>query len=293
MQSDRFGRATFSPLLERAARWVVDRIGEAAYLLWRSRCQDLCANLAHVLGLPADSRTVRSAARRAFQASARNIAALLVLRLTRGRWWPVIEMERAPVALSDSPVILVSAHLGPFDVVAATIISARGLRLVSVAAPMRPWWVDRLMRWLRGVSGIELVPPTTAGLFRVRRALHAGKPVVFLVDRDVTGSGRLVSFFGARTTLPDGPLRLARRLNCPIVPVFCYRAENGYRIRYGEPLRVARTAKRQQDITVALEALVRQLEWAIREAPDQWLVFSPVWRRERGRPRLVSRRFLV
>jgi KDO2-lipid IV(A) lauroyltransferase len=202
-------------------------------------------------------------------------------------------MEGAPVALSGSPIILVSAHLGPFDVAAATLASTRRLRLVSVAAPMRPWWIDRSMRWLRGVSGIELVPPTAAGLLRVRRALQTGTPVVFLVDRDPAGNGQLVSFFGARTTLPDGPLRLARRLNCPIVPVFCYRAEHGYRVRSGEPLRVARTANRQQDITVALEALARQLECAIREAPDQWLVFSPVWRRGRGRPRPVSRRLFA
>ncbi|WP_041435998.1 lysophospholipid acyltransferase family protein [Thermomicrobium roseum] len=293
MRGDRFGRALRLPLLERPACWVVDRIGEAAYLLWRSRRADLCANLAHVLGLPADSCAVRSAARRAFQASARNIAALLVLRLTGGRWRPVVEMEGAPVALSGSPVILVSAHLGPFDVAAATLASTRRLRLVSVAAPMRPWWIDRSMRWLRGVSGIELVPPTAAGLLRVRRALQTGTPVVFLVDRDPAGNGQLVTFFGARTTLPDGPLRLARRLNCPIVPVFCYRAEHGYRVRSGEPLRVARTANRQQDITVALEALARQLECAIREAPDQWLVFSPVWRRGRGRPRPVSRRLFA
>ncbi|WP_448575095.1 lysophospholipid acyltransferase family protein [Thermomicrobium sp.] len=293
MPGDRFGHASCLPLLERAACWVVDRIGEAAYLLWRSRCEDLCANLAHVLGLPADSGSVRSAARRAFQASARNIAALLVLRLTGARWRPVTVLEEVPAALSNSPVIFVSAHLGPFDVVAATLVSAHGLRLVSMAAPMRPWWVDRLMRWLRGVSGIELVPPTPAGLFRVRRALLAGRPVVFLVDRDVTGNGQQVHFFGRPTTLPDAPLRLARRLNCPIAPVFCYRAANGYRIRWGEPLRVARTANREQDLTVALEALVRQLEGAIREAPDQWLVFSPVWRGKRGRPRLVARRLLA
>ena len=46
--------------------------------------------------------------------------------------------------------------------------------------------------------------------------------VCLLADRDLTGDGVEVEFFGERTTLPGGPAMLALRGGAPLLPAGCY-----------------------------------------------------------------------
>ena len=46
--------------------------------------------------------------------------------------------------------------------------------------------------------------------------------VCLLADRDLTGDGVEVEFFGERTTLPGGPAMIALRGGAPLLPVGCY-----------------------------------------------------------------------
>jgi KDO2-lipid IV(A) lauroyltransferase len=257
-------------------RFVADRLGDAAYLALPRYRRAAAANLARVLGEPSDSPAVRAAVRGAFRASVRNFLALAVLRVVGRLWSPALVVEFDAVAPETlrGPVVIVSAHLGPFDVVAA-LLARHGHSFVVVGEPMRPRWLDRCVRWLRGQGGVALVPASREGLWRIRQALGAARPVVFLVDRRVDRGGRLVRFFGAPACLPEAPLRLAHRWRCPLVPAFAFRTADGYRVRLGTPIALDGARERMRE---ACDELVTRLEAAIRASPDQWLVFQPVWR---------------
>lgn len=250
--------------------------GDLAYWLFRDYREGACANLARVLGTSTDAPRVRAAARLAFRAAVRNFAALAALHLTRGRWRPRIQLDVADDGTVLSPRdILVSAHLGPFDVVAAMLARDR-FAIVTIAGPLRPKLLGSIVSWLRSAPSLSVLPVTPGGLRRAIRAWRNGRWLVLLLDRDLIGRGQQVAFFGVPTRLPDGPIRLAQRLGCRVRPVFCYRTSQGYRVRFGRPLAVPvgnspETARR------VLQEVVHELEAAIRAAPDQWLVFSPVW----------------
>ena len=53
-------------------------------------------------------------------------------------------------------------------------------------------------------------------------ALRNNEVVCLLADRDLTGDGVEVEFFGERTTLPGGPAMLALRGGAPLLPAGCY-----------------------------------------------------------------------
>lgn len=262
-------------LLIRIATWCVDRVGDVAYWLlphYRAAAQ---WNLAHVLGAPPDSAPVRGAVRAAFRYSARNYLAVALVRLSGGRWSPPVTIEQTePITTKD---ILISAHLGPFDVV-AQLVARRGMCLATLVATEESVIAQKVATWLRSGPGLHLWPVNQAGWRRVVRAWQRGScHLTFLVDRDLAGRGRPILFFGRVTTLPDGPVRLARRLLCSLRPVFCYRVSHGYVIRVGQPISASRTDNREDDVERMLRLLITELEHAIRQAPDQWLVFRPIW----------------
>ncbi len=263
-----------SSWLAAAARGLADLIGDGAWLFLPAQRAAALRNVGRVLQSSPDAPLVQITARRAFRTSARNFVELALIRLYGHRWVPQVEVEWSSKRIDlGGPVVIVSAHLGPFDVVAA-LLARQGHRFVVVAEPMRPRWLDRIVRWLRGQGGIELVTPTLSGLHRVFRALRAGRPVVFLVDTRLARSDSPIRFFGAAASLPDVAVRLARRVQCPLVLAFAYRAREGYRVcieSFWTPCRS------YEDVGMLFEQVVRRVEGAIRNAPDQWVVFRPLW----------------
>ena len=71
----------------------------------------------------------------------------------------------------------------------------------------------------------------------ILRALKANRIVCLLSDRDISGDGVEVEFFGERTTMPGGPATLALRTGAPLVPAGVYfRPHGGHYARIGPPV---------------------------------------------------------
>ena len=87
-----------------------------------------------------------------------------------------------------------------------------------------------------------------------------------------------VCLFGRRFRLPAGPAVLARLSGAPLLPVFCFRERHYlYRIAFRPPVRVSAAGDAGAAVDEAARALGREIEWAIRERPDQWFALGPVW----------------
>ena len=73
----------------------------------------------------------------------------------------------------------------------------------------------------------------------VARTLQANSVVCLMADRDITGDGVEVEFFGERTTLPAGPALLALRSGAPLIPMAVYFRPHGHHLaRIGPPVPV-------------------------------------------------------
>jgi KDO2-lipid IV(A) lauroyltransferase len=88
-----------------------------------------------------------------------------------------------------------------------------------------------------------------------------------------------VPFFGRTTLAPPITAIIARRIGARLWMARCLRigAESRFRIEIKE-LRIPRTASQADDVRWALEAIHRQFESWIREAPGQWLWSHKIWR---------------
>src|SRR3982074_2619028 len=121
-------------------------------------------------------------------------------------------------------------------------------------------------------------------LRQIIRALGRNELVALASDLYSGDRGVRVPFFNRPAMFPSGPAALALKTGAPILPVWCRsQPDNLYIAEVEAPSKVSRPGGTQRDIQVTAERIVQFFERIIRGEPDQWLVFLPVWRGEKGR----------
>jgi KDO2-lipid IV(A) lauroyltransferase len=191
------------------------------------------------------------------------------------------EHVRAGVA-SGKGVVLALPHLGNWDFAGAWL-AHQGVTVTVVAEPLEP---PELFQWFvqtRAALGMRVIPLSASAGGEVLRALRANEAVCLLCDRDLTGDGVEVEFFGERTTLPGGPALMSLRSGAPLIPVGCYFRPHGHHfLHIQEPVPTARTGRIRDDVTRVTQELAHRFEALIRAAPEHWHLMQPNWPSDRG-----------
>jgi KDO2-lipid IV(A) lauroyltransferase len=174
-------------------------------------------------------------------------------------------------------VIVALPHLGGWEWAAFWLALIPKVPVTAVVEALEPpelfeWFVD-----YRRSLGMNVVPVGPHAGTEVVHAIRDGHVVCLLCDRDLSGTGIEVEFFGETTTLPAGPATLAIRTGAPLVPAAVLFTEHGRRCVLEPPLPVERRGKLRADIARITQDLARALEGLIRRAPEQWHLMEPNW----------------
>jgi len=174
-------------------------------------------------------------------------------------------------------VVLALPHLGNWDVAGAWL-AGLGLAVTVVAETVEP---PELFDWFvsaRRAVGMDVVALGPDAGPAVLRALHRGDVVCLVCDRDLTGDGVEVDFFGESTRMPGGPAVLALRTGAPLLPAATYfRDERRHCVWFGAPLEVERRGRLRDDVQRVTQELAHTFERLIQAAPEQWLMMQPNW----------------
>ena len=134
--------------------------------------------------------------------------------------------------------------------------------------------------------GMEVVSLGDRAAATVLGALRANRVVCLVSDRDLTGDGVAVEFFGERTTLPGGPVLLALRAGAPIVPAAVYfRRGRHHHGVVRPPLDTTRQDTLREDVARITQQLAHEFEQLVVAAPEQWHLMQPNWPSDRDGPR--------
>ncbi len=171
-------------------------------------------------------------------------------------------------------IVLVTVHVGNWEF-GALYLGSLGYRLFTVAGVQMNRLLTGALSDVKARRGITVVNPEHSyrSLFR---ALGTNGIVALLLDGDIFMEGVEMNFFGRRTTLPKGAVRLARMAGSPIVGAYCRNLGAGkHRIHIERIISGAEIAELTD--SEALAMLYHTAERFIESNFDQWSMFRDFW----------------
>jgi len=187
--------------------------------------------------------------------------------------WEYLEQARA----HGRGVLVVSCHMGSYEV-AAAIWSATLAPVSFFAEELEPRPLFEWYRDTRARLGISVLTLDHGGIRKVLDALREQEMVITAIDRDITGTGYLMPFFGKLAPIPLGPAAIALRLGTPLFPVCVYRLpDDSYQVDVAPLIFAESTGNPRADQVKATQALLRRIEQFIQQHPEQWHVPHRIW----------------
>ncbi|SRR5579884_2769791 len=170
--------------------------------------------------------------------------------------------------------VVVLPHSGNWDMAGLWLVHQYGTfsTVVERLAPEEVY--QRFVRY-RSSLGFDIIPLTGAGnpIPRLLRRLRAGGVVCLLGDRDLTGTGMIVEFFGGAARMPLGPARLAAATGATLLAIGCWFTSEGWGGRIHPPVPVPDRAA----VRHATQAVADYFALDIAAHPQDWHMLQPLW----------------
>jgi len=276
----------FGLLPARAVRGTGRTIGKGASYVVKDRLRLVSRHMRRVMGPEPSREEITAAGREMFASYGRYWAEVFWFRPRRKGWMvdhsTVTGLDEVFSAkAAGRGIIFAVAHMGNWEV-AGVIGETLDLPVLAVAEDLpnrriTDWFIET-----RAAFGIEIIIAGRGStMATLARGLQKGNVVALVADRDVTGRGIEVEFFGETTTMPAGPASLAIMTGAAIFPIGTYFDGDGYRFAIRPELRVPGEGTRTERIAAATQDLARAYEGIIRERPTDWHLFQPNWPSDR------------
>lgn len=266
----------------RFAYWVALRIADLGYFLGdRKGRQAIMKNLRRVFPDEPHSRIVYES-RWVFRNWGKYLTEFFRFRCFDEAYFmrhtSPLGVEHVREALAQGRGALVmSAHISNWELGAAYMTVCEGMPVNVVAAQHVSKRIDDLFIGERAALGIKVIYTHEAAR-KVMRALKDNETVCILGDRDVTGGGIAVDFFGRPCLFPQGPARLALKTGAALIPGFVLRRTNdSFIISYQKPLEFPAGLDKDEQVRAVISEYAKRLEQVIREHPEEWPAFYDVW----------------
>ncbi len=246
-------------------------------------------NLRHVLGAGADEAAIKQAVYHVYRQA---VLAYYEFFHNVGRGRVRMDAFEPPVRLTEDTksrletamssgrgLFIVGCHMSNFDLggVALGQYLPVPLQALSYANPSEGF---QIFNELRQKCGLEMTPISLKSLRQAIRRLQQGGIVITGVDRPIDQGNRPVEFFGATACLPTGYIDLPLRTNSLVLPLTAHFEDGVYWVVSRPLLEMEHTGNRRRDREVNVRRVLAEIEALIRQHPDQWMMFVPVWPQE-------------
>ena len=174
-------------------------------------------------------------------------------------------------------VILLSAHIGCWEYGAA-VVSKRGYPMNAIGAEQRDWRMTGEIARIRISCGVK-TPGKGLDLRAAVGCLKSNEILAILLDQDARESGIVSPFLGFPASTPAGPIKLAKKLGCAVVPVCITRNPDGVNMsmRIYPALAGQDGGRFGDDPQYAADRCNDVISGWIRETPEQWMWMYPRW----------------
>jgi KDO2-lipid IV(A) lauroyltransferase len=170
--------------------------------------------------------------------------------------------------------IMAVPHMGSWDM-AGSYAGALGYPISAVAERF-PGSLNEAVVRTRRRFGLDVIMLGRSAVRAITEALHANHIVALLCDLE-QGPGLDVRFFGRRAIVPGGPAAIALKTGAPLMPAYQYATSPGHHhVHLDPPLAIGAGETKE----TLMQRVVDRLEAFIKERPEQWYAFRPMFKRE-------------
>lgn len=259
---------------------VADPISYVAFLVCGKERRGIEGNLRRVL--PADQS--RNATREVFRNFGRYVIDFYQLpslgkeelcnRIDFHQWRELHEAFN-----EGNGTIFVTLHLGQAEL-GAGALSAYDHPISVIYEKLEDPRMNDLIQGFRRQLGMKIIPARSATP-GVLRCLNRGEVLGLMFDGIDPGDGISVDFFGAAAEFSGTPARIAQRTKARVLPAVVARdPKNPTRLLpvVDFDFRFEDSGDEDADVVGLTQAIARSFEGMVRQFPDQWFAFRPVWR---------------
>lgn len=172
--------------------------------------------------------------------------------------------------------IILSAHIGNWEL-GGFVVSCLGYPMSAVVLSHRHEKVNEFFLRQRSTANVRPIEigMTLRSCFKV---LQENGFLALVGDRDFSGRGIRMNFFGREALIPKGPAALSHRLGAPMVPSFFVRSRDGaFKLIFEKPIFPDPDEKEEAAIPALTERYLAVIESFVRKYPDQWYIFKDFW----------------
>ncbi len=253
--------------------------GTAWYWLSPAQRRAALDNYAAALGRARTDPEVARVAKRAFQ----NYGRMLMDFVLMGSLTPDELIERVTLegredleaALARGRgVIMAVPHMGSWDL-AGSYAGAVGYKISAVTERF-PGSLNDAVVQARRRFGMNVIMLGRAAVRALTEALRDNHIVALLCDLE-QGPGVEVRFFGRRAIVPGGPAALALKTGAALMPANQFATAPGHLCIQLDPALSLGEGESKEHV---MQRVIDRFEDFIRERPDQWYAFRPMFRAE-------------
>lgn len=197
--------------------------------------------------------------------------------------WEFAGVEHFEALTRGGGAIILTAHMGNYDLGAHLFAEESNRRIVMVRAPEND---PRTREYEEALHGRTAASSRLRVDFSTRasdlaldliHALQRGEIIAIQGDRVTPGITVLpATLFGKSIEIPAGPFALSMAARVPIYPLFIVRlGRRRYRLIVSEPFDVVRTRDRAEAFDRAARVWTAELERVVRRGWFQWFTFQP------------------
>ncbi len=178
-------------------------------------------------------------------------------------------------------VLIVTLHLGNWEL-GGPILTHKGHRLLALSNPEPDARLTELRQTARARWGVEtlIVGNDPFAFVEVIKRLNAGGSVALLLDRPAEKSAVEVELFGRPFAASIAAAELARASGCAVLPVVIVKDSGSYTAQILPEVSFDRASLGDRERRRAFtQEILRAFEPSLRQHPDQWYHFVPIWPR--------------
>ena len=268
--------------------WARSAFLFAGDVAWRRQgrgVQRLEANLRRIIGPQASGKELRALSRAGMRSYARywmEVFRLPVIgreRILAGTTSNGAEQAAFAQLAAGRGVVFALPHTGNWEVAGAWIIARGAGKFTTVAERLEPESVFLRFLAFRESLGFEVLP-ATGGNSRfgvLAQRLRAGGMVCLPADRDVTGGGIEVEFFGQKARMMGGPAALAVQTGAALLPAVLWFEGRGWGVHIYPEVPVPAEGSRRDKIAAMTQQMARNFEAGIAAHPEDWHMLQRVF----------------